>query len=154
MRTGYRKRSGDCRGDSERAVATLGRRRGVVLILAMVCLGATVLMLTALLRTAVSERRALVVRARALQADWLAESGLERAVARLSLDPDYAGEDWVLEADRLGGRDAATVKIAIETVRDRPNRRQVRVDASYPTGKTLRATRTRETIIDIGRNDQ
>lgn len=154
MRTGFRKLPGARRKAWERSSANRRRRRGALLILAMACLGATVLMLAMSLRSALSERRALLVRGRSLQADWLAESGLQRAVARLTLDPNYAGEKWVLEADRLGGRDAAMVTIAIETIRDRPNEKRVRVDASFPTGRTLHATRIRETIINTGRNDQ
>ena len=36
-----------------------------------------------------------------LQAEWLAESGVQRALARLALDRDYPGERWVLTAADL-----------------------------------------------------
>ncbi len=39
---------------------------------------------------------------RRLQAEWLVESGLERARARLAADSSYAGETWTLGASDLG----------------------------------------------------
>ena len=39
---------------------------------------------------------------RRLQAEWLAESGAQRAVARLARDHDYTGETWSLTARDLG----------------------------------------------------
>ncbi len=124
-------------------------RRGVALALALACLVLIVLVLGGLLRR-VAEAR-LVVRAeeRRLQADWLADSGLARAAARLAADPSYAGETWNLPAATLGGAEPAVVAITIQPEPAAPDRRRVRVQADYPPDPPRRARRTRTTTITI-----
>lgn len=125
------------------------RRRGVALALALACLVLIVLVLGGLLRR-VAEAR-LIVRAeeRRLQADWLADSGLARASARLAVDPSYAGETWNVPAATLGGAEPAVVAITVEPEPDAPDRRRVRVQADYPPDPPRRARRSRTTTITI-----
>lgn len=132
-----------------RTLANRSRRRGAALALGLVCLALVVLVLGSLLRR-VTEAR-LVVRAseRALQADWLADSGLARAAARLALDPGYRGETWTIPADRLGGRDPALVVIAVAPAPDNPQARAVRVQADTPPDAPRRARRTRTLTIHL-----
>ena len=47
-----------------------------------------------LLRLVGSQRVLIRSEERTLQAEWLAESGVERAVARLAGDTSYRGETW------------------------------------------------------------
>ena len=54
-----------------------------------------------------------------LQAEWLAESALQRAAARLSAKSDYSGEVWNISATELGGADAGRVEIKIADVTGR-----------------------------------
>jgi type II secretory pathway pseudopilin PulG len=103
-----------------------------------------------LLRTGLARRRGLRMEERELQARWLAESGLERAAARLAEAPDYRGETWTIPAAELGGPWSGAVAIAVEPVAGRPGRRLVRVRADYPDGAEPRARRRAEATVELG----
>ena len=126
------------------------RRGAVVLILAIVCVAVASVMFLAILQTAVAERGAMDTRDALQQAAWLAESGLQRAAARLAADPAYQGETWKIAADELGGGAAAVVRIEVEPVPGDPRRRLVRVQADYPDAPVHRARRTKQATIQAG----
>ncbi len=135
-----------------RRAAPSPRRRGlasVAVLVALLILG--VIGLT-LLKVGLARRAEVGAEERRLQADWLAESGLERASARLATAGDYPGETWEIPAEELGGRGPATVAIRVGPVADRPDRRKVRVQADYPTGSSLRTRKSRETLMEITPN--
>jgi type II secretory pathway component PulK len=83
----------------------------MISVAALVCLLVMTLICGSLLRTIQTQRALVRSEERRLQADWLAESGLERAYARLANDPAYRGETWTLPADQIGGTDAGSVTI-------------------------------------------
>jgi hypothetical protein len=126
------------------------QKRGVVIIPVIVCVVIIMLMSGALLRRVLMERRQARVEERWLQADWLAESGLERAWARLAADEDYRGETWPIPAEVLGGPYAAHVTIAVERVEGQPRRRLVHVRAEYPHEGSAPARPTRQRVIELG----
>ena len=64
-------------------------RRGAVLLVALVAIAVASVVFTSLLRLSVAERRRVQTEAWQVQAAWLAESGLERAAARLDADAAY-----------------------------------------------------------------
>jgi hypothetical protein len=101
----------------------------------LVCLLVITLIAGGLIRLVHSQRQRIRIEERQLQADWLAESGLERAAARLSQDPGYRGETWKLPAEVLGGPDAGLVTITVEPLRAeaKADRRLVTIQADYPT---------------------
>ena len=82
-----------------------------------------------------------------LQAGWLAEAGLDRAAARLAVDSAYAGETWTINAERLGGPDAAAVLIRAEKDELQTPGRLVVVQAAYPAEGTRQARLTRTITI-------
>jgi type II secretory pathway pseudopilin PulG len=125
------------------------RRRGLVSVAVLIALFVIGLVCASLLRVALSRRSEVGREERRLQAGWLAESGMDRAVARLLASGDYAGETWEVPAGDLGGRGAATVAIRVEPVADRPDRKKVRVQADYPSGSSLRARQSREIIVVV-----
>jgi type II secretory pathway component PulK len=106
------------------------------LIIVLVALGLTAVIGGALLQMAGMERSLLAARAQESQARWLAESGVERAAAKLAGDHEYAGETWSLAEEELGVRGAGQVTIKIETDAAIPNRRRVAVEAVFPSGAT------------------
>jgi hypothetical protein len=99
----------------------------------LVCLTVIVLALTAMLGRMSHGHRQVLLRQRSVQADWLAESGLERAVAQWQRDAAYRGERWRVESDQLGGRGAAEVLIEIETPETQPSA-IIRATVRYPDG--------------------
>ena len=48
----------------------------------------------AVLKSTLAWRRQIRVEAKHSQVEWLAESGVARAVAKLNADANYEGEDW------------------------------------------------------------
>jgi Tfp pilus assembly protein PilV len=125
------------------------RRRGLVMFAVLVCLVLIAMISGVLLKVAAAQRETLRIEERRLQAEWLVESGLERAVARLSQSADYKGETWELSADDLGGPAPGLVKIEVKTIESQPTRRRVRVQADYPRGADRRARQSKELTVGI-----
>lgn len=125
------------------------RRRGAFLMIVMVCIAISAILLGALLKLALLTDRQTVYEQARLQADWLADSGIERAAYRLTHDPDYAGETWSVSPESLGGRDAASVKITVLKNEDQTAPRTVVVEAVYPIGVVHHARRTRQATVAI-----
>ena len=128
---------------------SIDRRRGLVSVAVLVALFVIGLICAGLLKVAFARRVEVAMEERRLQAGWLAESGVDRALARLNTSGDYTGETWELPAEDLGGRGAATVAIQVEKVADHPDRRKVRVQADYPSGSNLRSRQSREIIVAV-----
>jgi len=130
------------------------RRRGLALVPALVCLVLTSLLCLALLRQASLRRSVIAAEGRRLQAEWLAESGLSLAKARLGADPGYRGETWSIPAGPLGGADAAAVTVAVGPPElpfaDGRRRVSVRVVADYPARGDRRARQSKELTLDLG----
>jgi type II secretory pathway component PulK len=128
------------------------RRRGTVMLVTMFLLGFAMLMIAVVLSTYLTSRHELQDEQSCLQAGWLAEAGLERAAARLASQADYSGETWTISAGNLGGNDGGVVRIRVEAVDGKPNRRSVHVEADYPDHPQYRVRETRQATMD--RRDQ
>lgn len=119
-------------------------RRGMLTVAVLVCLLILTLIAGAILRVGAAHREDQRAGERRLQAEWLAEAGLRRAVARLAADPGYAGETWEIPARELDSADDATVTIAVEKPAGDPKRRTIRARADYPRDPPRRARSTRQ----------
>ncbi len=73
----------------------LTRRRGSALIIAMICLVLTSVLTVSLVQIVLLQRGQVERDEWQLQAEWLAESGLDRAVAQLASNASYSGEEWL-----------------------------------------------------------
>ena len=122
--------------------------RGAILIVVLVCLMLATAMFVLVVRQALTQRQAMEISQRCLQASWLAEAGLERAAARLAADPKYAGETWTLSAAELAAGEGGVVKIEVKAITDRPERRLVRVQADYPDAPEHRCRQVKEIVVD------
>jgi Tfp pilus assembly protein PilX len=91
-------------------------RRGAVLII-VIAVFAVVMALGAVWakRIVVERARQRRVEQRA-QAEWLAEAGVRRAAARLSVDPRYDGETWSIPPRDLNQRAGAQVEISVQPI--------------------------------------
>ena len=125
------------------------RARGAVLMVALVCVIIASVVFLSVLRVARMERQRLETEAWQVQAGWLAESGLERAAARLADQPGYTGETWNVPAGLLGGQDAAVVQIRVEAVPGKPKNRLVRVQADYPDHPQERARESKQAVVHL-----
>ena len=108
-----------------------GKRRGAVLVVVMVCLLVVSLICAAVLKMSISEHRQVRMHEWKLQMEWLAESAIERAVAKLSADKDYTGETWKLSADEFGLETSGNVKISVRPVEAQRGQFIVSVQADY-----------------------
>jgi hypothetical protein len=95
------------------------------------------------------QQKTIELNARQIQAGWLAESGIQRAAARLAADANYRGETWNVSAEDLGGRDAGAVAIRVEQPPGKPDRRTVHVEADYPSDPQQRARVMRDATLQI-----
>ncbi len=121
-------------------------RRGAVIVIVMVCFVLAGAMFVSLARTAAVRRQADRRRQWAVQARWLAEAGLERAVARLRSDPAYSGERWTVAEEELSGRAGAAVRIVVAA---EGRRRRIKAVADFPDVPRRRCRCTRETVIEL-----
>jgi Tfp pilus assembly protein PilX len=124
-------------------------RRGMLAIAVLICLIVLAMIAGAILRAGTAQREEVRDQERGLQADWLAEAGLQRALARLAADPAYHGETWEIDARALDSAEPATVVIAVERPTDDPRRRTIRARADYPRDAPRRARRTRQITTPV-----
>jgi len=108
------------------------RRRGMTAVAVLVCLIIITMIAGAVVKVALAGRDQVRAQERRLQAEWLAEAGIQRALARLAADPRYRGETWEIAARDLDSADAATVAITVEPAPGDAKSRQVRARADFP----------------------
>ena len=73
--------------------------------------------------------------------------GIDRAAARIELDPDYHGETWHIDATELDGRNGAVVEIQIMPVSQNLQLRRIRVSTNYPSRGEARVRHAKQ--IDV-----
>ena len=137
--------------------------RGMTVVAVLVCLIIVTLISGAVLKVSVAQRELARSQERRLQAEWLAESGVERAMAALARDRDYRGETWSFNNHDLGRTErvptgavpaqaekaAARVTIAVERVPAATYRRRIHIQADYPLDAQGRSRHTKEIMIDL-----
>ncbi len=118
-------------------------RRGAILVFAILALLIVSMLGASLLRTVSLSRWQLQREVLHTQADWLADSGVARAVARLRASADYTGETWAVPAEQLTGGRTASVRITVASKPDHPERTIIAATAEYPHGSptALRITK-------------
>jgi Tfp pilus assembly protein PilX len=113
-------------------------RRGAALVMALVALLVITLMSAALVQALVTGQRQSRRYADELQAQWLAEAGLERARVQLAHDDQFRGETW--QTDISG--ELGSVTIAVE-----PETKKIVAEAVYPPEEHRRILVRREASI-------
>jgi hypothetical protein len=138
-------------------------RPALTTVAVLVCLILIMLIGAALLKVGVAQRELGRGQERRLQAEWLVESGLDRALARLAADPTYAGESWPIQARDLslpdgtasaevsaaGSRPAGMITISVARVPASANRRRIHVRADYPLDPSRRSRQSKQILIDL-----
>lgn len=125
------------------------RRRGAFTVVVLMCLLISTMLLGTLLKIVLLQDRQMGREVVRVQAGWLAESALDRAAARLGVDPEFAGETWEIAADRLGGRESATVTIRVEKLEGHTHQRLIVVEAAYPAQGPDHARVTRQATVTL-----
>ncbi len=122
-------------------------RKAAVLAAAVAALAIATIILFGVLKAAVNHQREIRTQRYQLQADVLANAGLNHAMAQLRKTGSYQGETWRLAADELDGSGPAEVSIRVETVSNQPDDLHITAQADYPSDTEHRARKTHATTI-------
>ncbi len=91
--------------------------RGRAIVIVIVCMGiATTIMMTSL-QMAIRVRRQMRTEIQMEQTRWMLKAASQRALNKLSEDPDYTGENWDV-GKALTLHDDATIQIKVEANED------------------------------------
>jgi len=131
-------------------VARADSRTGAFMIVAMVCLVLASALLGTLLKMASLGRSQTKIEAAGLQAEWLAESAIERAAAKLADQADYRGETWNVPAGEFGGHYGG--RVVIEIAPAESGRKAIRVTAQYPADRTPSARQSKRIVVSHPRS--
>jgi hypothetical protein len=117
-------------------------RCGAAALFVLICLSFATIVATLLVKAAVAERTYASRLALTYQADWLVETGVNRAAAQLGRSGSYPGETWPLPAAQLDGSRGATIHIDVKADAD-PKFRRVHVAAELQgqSGTTVRSAK-------------
>jgi hypothetical protein len=124
------------------------KQRGAILILILACMAIASVLLILGVQFAVSIHRTTRTFGWSVQAQCLAQSGLERAAAKLAADADYPGETWKIPAEELGGDYAAILKIEVKPMPDKTGR-HVKVQAEFPDDPLDRVLYDKELTLEL-----
>lgn len=127
------------------------RRGGAAMIVVLLGLVLATAVFLSVLKLIALQRESVDLQTRQIQADWLAQSAVERGRARLSAEPGYRGETWNISARDIGGRDAATAVIRVDDVAGKPDRRAIHVEAVYSHDPSQRVQQTRDVVVQLNK---
>jgi len=109
-------------------------------------------LVTATVRNAVDERRAMRTQHQLRQSELLLAAGIQRATQQLQATTDYTGETWELAAETLSGVESAQVEIDITPeayAEAEKSSRKVRVTARLSTGPHTAIQRSYSFSVDL-----
>ncbi len=106
------------------------KRRGIILLTALVGMGVAGIFLSLGFRMLVIQRGHLKQESRRIQCDVLVSSGIARARSKLEQDRDYSGEIWSIPKEELAG--GAEIRITVSPKANDSDRREIRIGARYP----------------------
>lgn len=124
------------------------RRRGTVVAAALVEFVVAAAILFGVLQSVVGHDRQMIKARHEVQAQWLAQAGIDRAVAQLRKSESYRGEIWHVPADELDGLDAAEVQIRVEPA-EKSGELHLAVEARNPSDPIHGVKQTREATIHL-----
>ena len=122
------------------------RRRAFALLAVLIALAVVAVLVTGWIGSGIGRRAHARQAEQRLQADWLAESGLDRAAARLAANASYTGEVWNIPGKELSGPDGATVDIRVAPTGDSAKKRVTAV-ADYPADPQRRSRVSKDVVL-------
>ena len=119
----------------------------MISVAVLIALMIVAVLCAAMLKVGFARRHQLKGFEHQVQADWLLESGIDRAVSRIGASSDYQGETWSIPTEDFGGRGAGVVSIKVQPVVNGPPGRRIEVTAEYFTGPVQRSRRSQTLIL-------
>jgi Tfp pilus assembly protein PilV len=152
-RTVVRRAARRCRGRTTAGETGGGKRaaRGFAMAAVLICLLVVMTLSAALLQAVVQQHRWMRSSHQQLQAAWLADSAVQRAVFQLGQSPRYVGEQWLIPAEVVG--QDARVSIDVAPSSDGTAGRSVRIAASYPDHASQRTLSERELRVPVSEEE-
>lgn len=123
-------------------------RRGSAIVPVLLCFVLILLISGGLLKIGLAQRGQIGSEERALQTEWLVESGIERAAAKLAVSADYQGETWNLTPDEMNGPWPGTVTISAARPEGNSRARRVTIAAEYPSGADRRNRQHKTVVVE------
>ena len=114
------------------------RRNGTVLAIALVCLLVASIFSLSATRHLIGQHRLTTNQQYRLQSLWLAESAMQRAVAKLQLDRNYQGETWRIEPETFGNDKSGVAVIQVVEIAVDPSHRRIVIESQYPDSEVHR----------------
>jgi type II secretory pathway component PulK len=132
--------------------------RGITSVVVLICLVVVTLMSGVLVKIGVAHRDQVRAQERQLQAEWLAQAGLDRALFRLAASAGYTGETWQIgpaelvpgTADGAGQEKGAVVRIKVEPAGSGSAAKLIKVQADYPPDPPRRARHSLQIQVELG----
>lgn len=124
-------------------------RRGAVLAALLICLLLVMLVSAALVRGLVVQHRLVRSESQRLQAIWLAESAVDRAIVKLRSDAGYAGETWAVSFGEPADKPGGVAVIRVEAVEGAAEQRTITIEARWPDDPVFRVLEQRQLIVDL-----
>lgn len=126
-------------------------RAGVVLIAVLVALLIVMLISATIVRGLVVQHRLASAEPIRVQAFWLAESAVQRALTQIEANADYEGETWKAELPS-GGGESGQVVIRVEPIENEPGNRTILVQARFPNDPIRGVLEERSLVVEIARS--
>ena len=136
---------------SNRVTQLENPRRGATLFVTLVVLAIIVSVSLLMARSFVALQAERRWQQRRVQAEYLAQAGLERAAARLAASPAYEGEVWKIASEPTGLQHPAEVGITLVEVE---SVRHVRVQAAYGEGSQRVVAVAEQALAKRGKADE
>ena len=121
----------------------------------LTCLLLVTVLAASLTRTVLLQREQVIRDEWQLQAEWLAEAGIDRAAARLNSNPDYTGEEeWLPELNE--GAPLGRVRITVVSEETETGSLLVRINvtADVPADTSQRARVQQATTVHMPQRDE
>lgn len=122
-------------------------RRGTALIVVMVCLMLVSAIMSSMLKSTLLQRKQMMKEQFRLQAEWILESALERAVLRRANDPKYQGEIWHISPLDLGTRYQGSAEITLKTEGKNARLLSIQAHVRYPDDAPFSVSRTKKIVF-------
>ena len=120
----------------------------------MICLALVMMLMVAWFKTISLERQQLRAQQNRIQAEYLAQSALVRAAARLAAEGAYDGESFDVSAESLASNAPAKVTIKVAAIPDDAQARWITVSARVPAAGPHAAQRSKQQRILLTTKEQ
>lgn len=126
-----------------------GRKKGFIIILVLVSLIVASMFAGVMIRQSMMTEKQSERELNHIQANWLVESGIERAFNQMRSNQDYAGETWKITESELNTDEPAEVLISIDENQEEEKSRQLVVKATYPVNSVFRSVISKTIPLNI-----